>query len=132
MMQEVTIMKKINARGYTYEVQRTLYLYAISLAAEHEYHILSSFFKEEGSLEIGFNATVGEEMLKMMKEKGDELYQFNVNKFRDVITHGSGVYKDLTKEVQIKGPILPECIEYISPAAEVFLRQKDQASTSTR
>ncbi|WP_274594807.1 RHS repeat-associated core domain-containing protein, partial [Pantoea agglomerans] len=117
--------------GYACEVQRPLYLYEISLPAEHPYHILSSFFKEENSFEIALMATQGEEVIKMLKGKGDELYQLNISKFREVLIDYSSSY-NATKEVQIKGPIPPEYIKYIPPAAEVFLRQKDQASISTR
>lgn len=124
--------QKINAFGYSCEVQRPLYLYNISLAAEHKYHILSSFFKEENSFEIAWNASKGEEVVKSVKEKGDELYQHNIKLYREQITTGYSITYNSTKEVQIKGPILPESIEYIPQAKEVFLRQKNQASTSTR
>ncbi|MGP5236447.1 hypothetical protein, partial [Pseudomonas helleri] len=50
-----------------------------------------------------------------------ELYELNIENFKSVL-EGYALSFNVTKEVQVKGPIKPEFITHINPGEEVFMR----------
>jgi mannose/fructose-specific phosphotransferase system component IIA len=54
-------------------------------------------------------ATYGEGDVAMLKENSEELYELNIENFKSVL-EGYALSFNVTKEVQVKGPIKPEFI----------------------
>ncbi|MGP5275528.1 hypothetical protein, partial [Pseudomonas helleri] len=107
--------------GYFKEVPRPLYLYKISIPEHHPHKVLSSAVNEDGFIEAAFIATYGEGDVAMLKENSEELYELNIENFKSVL-EGYALSFNVTKEVQVKGPIKPEFITHINPGEEVFMR----------
>ncbi|MQT77836.1 RHS repeat-associated core domain-containing protein [Pseudomonas helleri] len=107
--------------GYFKEVPRPLYLYKISIPEHHPHKVLSSAVNEDGFIEAAFIATYGEGDVAMLKENSEELYELNIENFKSVL-EGYALSFNVTKEVQMKGPIKPEFITHINPGEEVFMR----------
>ncbi|WP_194291812.1 hypothetical protein, partial [Pseudomonas helleri] len=106
---------------YFKEVPRPLYLYKISIPEHHPHKVLSSAVNEDGFIEAAFIATYGEGDVAMLKENSEELYELNIENFKSVL-EGYALSFNVTKEVQMKGPIKPEFITHINPGEEVFMR----------
>ncbi|WP_314915046.1 RHS repeat-associated core domain-containing protein [Pseudomonas helleri] len=107
--------------GYFKEVPRPLYLYKISIPEHHPHKVLSSAVNEDGFIEAAFLATYGEGDVAMLKESSEALYQQNIKNYQSVI-EGYAQNFNVTKEVQVKGPIQPEFITHINSMEEVFMR----------
>ena len=107
--------------GYFKEVPRPLYLYKISIPEHHPHKVLSSAVNEDSFTEAAFLATYGEGDVAMLKENSEALYQQNIKHYQSVL-EGYAQNFNVTKEVQVKGPIKPEFITHINSAEEVFMR----------
>lgn len=66
---------------------------------------------EDGFIEAAFIATYGEGDVAMLKENSEELYELNIENFKSVL-EGYALSFNVTKEVQVKGPIKPEFITH--------------------
>lgn len=119
----------VNASGYVVEVQKTLYLYKISLPREQSYQVLSDFFAGDYPIESVIAASHGEDELTAYKAQGAEIYEDYLSQYKGAITAYSENFT-VTREAQIKGPILPENITHITPAQEIFLRGQTVIKTA--
>ncbi|WP_095158504.1 RHS repeat-associated core domain-containing protein [Pseudomonas sp. Irchel 3E13] len=108
--------------GYAREVQKPLHLYKISLPAEHPHYVLSTAVSEKGFVETAFEATNKKGVVAEIKAISEALYQYNIEAYRATLEDYAQNY-NATKEVQVKGPILPAFITHITATEEAFMRR---------